>query len=104
MFENWFTIIIAAAIAGIGSGIGVAIGQALYKALMEDKINRFLDKKHREEALKKLTNIDSSKSIFFSRGTQSTIPEDTKESIVPPPKIYKPINSETIVNKMLGRE
>jgi membrane protein DedA with SNARE-associated domain len=77
-------VIIAAAIAGVGSGIGVAIGQALYKALLEDKINKFLDKKHREEALQKLKNIDPTRSILFGNN---------------PPK---PIDPESVVDKMVG--
>lgn len=84
-------VILAAAIAGIGSGIGVAIGQALYKALLEDKINKFLDKKHREEALKKLTEAPAN-SVFFGQDTDT-----------PSRPVIKPINSEAVVNRMLGK-
>jgi membrane protein DedA with SNARE-associated domain len=59
---NIIAVILAAGIAGIGSGIGVAIGQALYKAFFEEKVQKFLDRKHRDEAIKllreKIKNIE----------------------------------------------
>lgn len=57
--ETTFGVILAAAIAGIGSGVGVAIGQALYKAFFEKRIEAFLDKQKREEALKKIAEQPS---------------------------------------------
>lgn len=81
MLENMnvISVILAAAVAGIGSGIGVAIGQSLYKALLEEKITKFLDKKHREEMLRKIKDIES-KSVFRNG-----------------------VDSESVVNKMLGK-
>lgn len=64
-------VILAAAIAGVGSGIGVAIGNAIYKALLEEKINAFLDKRHREEALKKIKNLDVRLDQRFKRNGET---------------------------------
>lgn len=85
------SLILTAAVVGIGAGIGGAIGTAIYKAFLEDRVQRFLDKKHRQEALAKLKNIDPSKSILFGDNTQTPLKSNT------------PINSESIVNKMLGK-
>lgn len=93
-------IMLAAAIAGIGSGVGVAIGQALYKALLEEKINKFLDKKHREEALKKLKDMDPARKILYG----DTIPTREYGEIPPRPSIpQRPtsINSQSVIDKML---
>jgi uncharacterized membrane protein YdjX (TVP38/TMEM64 family) len=81
-----FGIILAAAIAGIGSGIGVAIGNAFYKAILEDKVNAFLDKKKHVEALKKMAE------------QPSKISEKIKNMDTPS------INSENVLDKMLGRK
>lgn len=81
-----FGIILAAAIAGIGSGIGVAIGNAFYKAILEDKVNAFLDKKKHMEALKKIAE------------QPSKISEKIKNIETPT------VNSETVLNNMLGRK
>jgi hypothetical protein len=75
------SVILAAAIAGIGSGVGVALGNALYKALLESKVNAFLDKKHRQETLKRLKEIAPEKSIIFSNGK----------------------STESVVEKMIGK-
>ena len=66
---NIMGVIIAAAIAGIGSGIGVAIGNALYKALLEDKINKFLDKKKHLETLKNFSKVNIEKYSIFKKTT-----------------------------------
>lgn len=66
------SLILTAAVVGIGAGIGSALGQALYKAFLEDKVQKFLDKKHRAETLARIkrnivslrnTNIDSESVI-----------------------------------------
>lgn len=79
-------IILAAAIAGIGSGIGVAVGNALYKALLEEKVEAFLDKKKRKEVLKKVAE------------QPSIISEKLKNMKTPT------VNSEDVLNNMLGRK
>lgn len=78
-----FGIILAAAIAGIGSGIGVAIGNAFYKAILEEKVNAFLDKKKHIEALKRAT--EHSNIIEKLKGNGGT-------------------SSQAILDKMLGKK
>lgn len=56
------SLILTAAVVGIGAGIGSAVGTALYKAFLEDMVQRFLDKKHRAETLKRIKeNISHNK-------------------------------------------
>jgi hypothetical protein len=68
-------IILTAAIAGIGSGIGVTAGQAMYKAFFEDRVNKFLDKKHRKEALDKITMEIPKLSTVLER----ELPKETEQ-------------------------
>lgn len=75
------TVIIASAIAGIGSGIGVTLGQALYKAFLEDKINLFLDKKHRAERFKQMKEkFSTAESVinFNINGRSPETPQSNK--------------------------
>lgn len=48
------SLLLTAAVVGIGAGIGSAVGQAIYRAFLEDRVQRFLDKKHHEETLKNI--------------------------------------------------
>lgn len=93
MFENLsiLGVILAAAVVGIGTGIGSAIGTALYKVFFEDRVMKFLDKKHREEALRKL--MEKPESIIFKNPQEVVEQEQPKINTEP----------KDVVNKILGQ-
>lgn len=111
MFENLSVlgVILAAAVVGIGTGIGNAIGLAMYKAFLEDRVERFLDKKHRAEALKKLQEkapevikeIVTTPSIP-NKGISGTMNTNPVQQ-APPPYYKSQPQPRDVVNTMLGR-
>lgn len=116
MFENLSVlgVILAAAVVGIGTGVGNAIGLAMYKAFLEEKVERFLDKKHRAEALKKLKE----KAPEVIKEIVPTIPDippipnkgisgtmNTQQNPVRPNQqpIYYKSQPKDVVNNILGK-
>jgi len=67
------SLVVTAILVSIAMGIGNALGIAIYHALLEDRINMFLDKKHREKRLKEIKEHYRETGLFGNNGSSKII-------------------------------